>query len=101
MNIEEKRKLIKENKDAAIAALNSYLDTIYKLTDTFFDKDGNRLKELPSEPKLEDFITSTKIDATRYEKVREKLIKNDFNLSLFEINEVGLAFLYVLMVWQK
>lgn len=101
MTIQEKRDLIKANKDAAVAALNAYLDQIYNLTDTFFDEEGKRLAVLSPDQKLEDFITSTRSDAARYEKVREKVSKNDFNLSLLEINEVGLAFLYVLIVWEK
>lgn len=101
MNIEEKRNLIKANKDAAVVALNAYLDQIYNLTDTFFDEEGKRLAVLTPDPKLENFIASTRSDAARYEKVREKLVKNDFNLSLLEINEVGLAFLFVLIVWEK
>ena len=101
MTIQEKRNLIKANKEAAIAALNAQLDAIYNLTDKYFDEDGNLLSVLAPDEKVETFIKKNREDAQRYEKVRKKLIKNDFNLSLFEINEVGLAFLFVCMTWEK
>ena len=33
--MEKKLSLIKENRDAAIAAINSYLDRVYDLTDKY------------------------------------------------------------------
>ena len=42
-NLTQKINYIKENKEAAIAALTSYLDSIYNLTDEFFD---NKIQEV-------------------------------------------------------
>ena len=93
--MEEKIQLIKENKDAAVAALNSYLDKIYTLTDQYFTED-NQLKEgLTKDEKLEKFLIELKNDASKYESVRRKLIDENYDLSLKEINYVALAFTYV------
>lgn len=98
--MEEKIQLIKENKDAAVAALNSYLDKIYNLTDQYFTED-NQLKEgLTKDEKLEKFLIELKNDASKYESVRRKLIDENYDLSLKEINYVALAFTYVSATWQ-
>ena len=98
--MEEKIQLIKENKDAAVAALNSYLDKIYTLTDQYFTKD-NKLKEgLTKDEKLEKFLIELRNDASKYESVRRKLIDENYDLSLKEINYVALAFTYVSATWQ-
>ena len=98
--MEEKIQLIKENKDAAVAALNSYLDKIYTLTDQYFTED-NQLKEgLTKDEKLEKFLIELKNDASKYESVRRKLIDENYDLSLKEINYVALAFTYVSATWQ-
>lgn len=98
--MEEKIQLIKENKDAAIAALNSYLDKIYTLTDQYFTGD-NQLKEgLTKDEKLEKFLIELRNDASKYESVRRKLIDENYDLSLKEINYVALAFTYVSTTWQ-
>lgn len=98
--MEEKIQLIKENKDAAVAALNSYLDKIYNLTDQYFTED-NQLKEgLTKDEKLEKFLMELRNDASKYESVRRKLIDENYDLSLKEINYVALAFTYVSATWQ-
>lgn len=98
--MEEKIQLIKENKDAAVAALNSYLDKIYNLTDKYFTED-NQLKEgLTKDEKLEKFLMELKNDASKYESVRRKLLDENYDLSLKEINYVALAFTYVSATWQ-
>ena len=98
--MEEKIQLIKENKDAAVAALNSYLDKIYTLTGQYFTED-NQLKEgLTKDEKLEKFLMELRNDASKYESVRRKLIDENYDLSLKEINYVALAFTYVSATWQ-
>lgn len=101
MTLQEKQALIKENKEAAISAFNVYLDSIYDLTDDFFDEEGNFQNFLSKDEKLENFIKSLRSNTDNYEKVRKKLINNDFNLSLFEINIVMLSFYYVNEKWKK
>lgn len=95
----EKINLIKDNREAAIAALNVYLDKIYKLTDDYFE--NGKLKEgLTPDTKLEKFILELRNGADRFEAVRRKLINNDFNLSLEEVNYVALSFVHVVESWQ-
>ena len=98
--MEEKIQLIKENKDAAVAALNSYLDRIYNLTNQYFTED-NQLKEgLTKDEKLEKFLMELRNDASKYESVRRKLLDENYDLSLKEINYVALAFTYVSATWK-
>ena len=92
--------LIRDNKDAAIAALNSYLDRIYSLTDAYFE-DGKLKEGLTPDEKIEKFVLELREDASKYEKVRRKLIDNDFNLSLVEINYIALAFVYIVQRWKN
>ena len=96
----EKIDLIRDNRDVAIAALNVYLDKIYKLTDDYFE-DGKLKEGLSSDAKLEKFILELRDDATKFESVRRKLIDNDFNLSLEEVNYVALGFVYMAESWQS
>ena len=96
----EKINLIRDNRDAAIAALNVYLDKIYKLTDDYFE-DGKLKEGLSSDAKLEKFILELRDDATKFESVRRKLVDNDFNLSLEEVNYVALGFVYMAESWQS
>lgn len=96
----EKINLIRDNRDAAIAALNVYLDKIYKLTDDYFE-DGKLKEGLSSDAKLEKFILELRDDATKFESVRRKLIDNDFNLSLEEVNYVALGFVYMAESWRS
>ena len=96
----EKINLIRDNRDAAIAALNVYLDKIYKLTDDY-SEDGKLKEGLSSDAKLEKFILELRDDATKFESVRRKLIDNDFNLSLEEVNYVALGFVYMAESWQS
>lgn len=96
----EKINLIRDNRDAAIAALNVYLDKIYNLTDSYFDN-GVLKKELTPDEKLQNFLLELRDDAQKFEAVRKKIIDNDFNLSLKEINYVALAFTYLSESWQN
>lgn len=96
----EKINLIRDNRDAAIAALNVYLDKIYNLTDSYFDN-GALKKELTPDEKLQNFLLELRDDAQKFEAVRKKIIDNDFNLSLKEINYVALAFTYLSESWQN
>ena len=98
--MEEKIQIIKENRDAAIAALNSYLDKIYGLTNQYFTSDGILKEGLTKDEKLEKFLLELKEDASKYETVRRKIIDEDYNLSLIDINHIALAFTYVSATWQ-
>lgn len=101
MTIEEKIQVVKEYKTSALAALNSYLDRIYDLTDKYFNEDGTLKEGLTRDEKLETFLLELKADAKKYEDVRKKIIDEDFNLSLKEINLIALSFVYVQTSWEK
>ena len=99
--MEKKLSLIKENKDAAVAAINSYLDRVYDLTDKYFNEDLSLKEGLTPDEKVEKFIRELRSDCVKYESVRQKLINSDFKLSLYEINLVGLSFMYVAQTWKQ
>ena len=101
MTIEEKIQVVKEYKTSALAALNSYLDRIYDLTDKYFNEDGTLKEGLTRDEKLETFLLELKADAKKYEDVRKKIIDEDFNLSLKEINLIAISFVYVQTSWEK
>lgn len=102
MTLEEKIEIVKEFKEPAIAAINSYLDLIYDLNEKYFDDNGQLKEGLDKNEKVEKFIKDLKDDAAvKYEVVRQKLIKDDFNLSLYEINLIASVFIYVREVWLK
>ena len=101
MTIEEKIQVVKEYKTSALAALNSYLDRIYDLTDKYFNEDGTLKEGLTRDEKLKTFLLELKADTKKYEDVRKKIIDEDFNLSLKEINLIALSFVYVQTSWEK
>lgn len=92
---EKKIEYIKENRDAALVAVTSYLDTIYGIKEKFLNEDGTLHESLPKDEKVESFVKSIQHDATSFEIVRQKLLDRDFNLSLAEISRVGLCFLFM------
>lgn len=101
MNITKKRQLIEQYSDVAVAAINSYLDTIYQITEKYFDENGNLLPFLTPDEKVQNQIKSLKKELTKYENVRQKILSKDFNLSLLEINYVALSFIYIKETFNK
>ena len=70
---EKKIEYIKENKDAAVVAVTSYLDAIYSIKEKFLNEDGTLREELPKDEKAENFIKSMQHDAAMQmmEKIAE------------------------------
>ena len=101
MTVEQKIEIVKEFNEAAIAALNSYLDSLYNMTDEYFDEKGNLIEGLTPDKKVEAFIKSLRDESVKFENVRRKLINKDFKLSLYEINLIAAAFVFVSGVWEK
>lgn len=95
MTLEEKQKLISENKDQAVTAVTTYLDSIYSVKEQFLTEDGELKEDLPRDEKAEGFVKSVQKDAKDYEIIRRKLIDGDFNLSLLETTRVALAFTFM------
>jgi hypothetical protein len=101
MTVEQKIEIVKEFNEAAIAALNSYLDSLYNMTDEYFDEKGDLIEGLTPDKKVEAFIKSLRDESVKFENVRRKLINKDFKLSLYEINLIAAAFVFVSGVWEK
>jgi hypothetical protein len=101
MTVEQKIEIVKEFNEAAIAALNSYLDSLYNMTDEYFDEKGNLIEGLTPDKKVETFIKSLRDESVKFENIRRKLINKDFKLSLYEINLIAAAFIFVSGVWEK
>ena len=74
---------------------------VYDLTDKYFNENGTLKEGLTHDEKLETFLLELKSDAKKYEDIRKKIIDEDFNLSLREINLIALSFVYVQTSWEK
>ena len=106
MTVEEKIELIKTNKEEAVVVLNGLLDANYNVIDshdeymrTVIEEMGQTLKE--NDEAGRQFVANIKEDVGIYEKVRRKLLNNDFNLSLLEINYIGLAYMFYAIRFKK
>lgn len=93
MTLEEKIEVVKKNKEACIAALESVLDTLYNVTDPVWqvDKDGNLDLGLKDKKALAQAI-SLREDIDKYEPIRLKLKKDDFNLTRKDIAYITICF---------
>lgn len=95
MNVQEKINVIKEHKADFISALNAYLDSMYNMTDSYLDENGDLKDFLEPDEKAQAFVKELLDDEKKYENVRQKILNDDFELSLYEINLAGLAMAYV------
>lgn len=95
MNVQEKRNVIKEHKADFISALNAYLDSMYNMTDSYLDENGDLKDFLEPDEKAQAFVKELLDDEKKYESVRQKILNDDFELSLYEINLAGLAMAYI------
>ncbi len=86
---------MKTHKEDSIAALNKYLDCLYNTTNKFLTDKGELDETLFESEKIASFIKELIEDEKKYESVRRKIMDNDFNLSLTEINLVVLSFVFV------
>lgn len=86
---------MKIHKEDSIAALNKYLDCLYNTTNKFLTDEGELNEALFESEKIAGFIKELIEDEKKYESVRRKIMDNDFNLSLTEINLVALSFVFV------
>lgn len=95
MTLEEKIEVIKQNKDACIAALEAVIDTLFNVTDPVWqvDKDGNLDLGLKDKKALATAI-SLREDIDKYDPIRLKLKKDDFNLSVKEVAYISIAFFF-------
>lgn len=95
MTLEDKIKIIEENRSPAIAALDSIIDLSNDMYGYFFDENTNVLKDgLQRDEKAENFIKEIKSDVAMYENLRSRLAQNDFNLSPAEVASVALTFYF-------
>lgn len=101
MLLNDKITIIKDFKEPAIAALNSYLDRIYSLTKEYVDENNVLKDNLQEDEKVYNFVCELKEDSVKYENVRRKLINNDFCLTLIEVNYIALAFYYSIETMKK
>ena len=106
MTLEEKIEFVKQNRDEAIVVLNGLLDANYTVIEshdeymrTVIEEMGQTLKE--NDEAGRQFVMNIKEDVDVYEKVRRKLLNNDFNLSLLEINYIGLAYMFYAIRFKK
>lgn len=96
----EKQTIIKDNKEAILAALNAYLDKIYNLSNLSDSVNKNNI-HAENDGSLRDYITKLKNEqAPKFEIVRKKIINNDFKLSGQEIAYVSAALIFIYGCWE-
>lgn len=100
MELTSKQKIIEEHKEDFTAALNAYLDKMYQLTDSYLE-DNERKEFLTPDEKVENFVKELIEDEKKYEDVRRKILDNDFNLSVIEIQYAALAMAYCIIRFDK
>lgn len=95
MTLEEKIEIIKQNKEACIAALEAVIDTLLNVTDPVWqvDKDGNLDLGIKDEKAL-GMAISLREDVNKYDPIRLKLKANNFNLSVKEVAYISIAFFF-------
>lgn len=104
MDMAEKIELIKEHKTDTLAALSVYITHVYDMSNPFFNKNGeliqNAIKTETDEEYIK-FIKSFRHSVREFETLEAKIKKNDFNLSLLEIDRIALVFQYMEEVFKK
>jgi hypothetical protein len=95
MTLEEKIEVVKQNKDACIAALESVIDTLLNVTDPVWqvDKDGNLDLGLKDKKALAMAI-QLREDVNKYDPIRLKLKADNFDLDKLEIAYISIAFFF-------
>lgn len=93
-SLSKKIEIVRKNKDPALAALESVTDRIYDYTDTFLNKEGNLMTAKLGDYRAQQYFLNLREDAKKYESVRSKLLNDNFDLSLSEVNYVALSFFY-------
>lgn len=95
MTLEEKIEVIKQNKEACIAALEAVIDTLLNVTDPVWqvDKDGNLDLGIKDEKAL-GIAISLREDVNKYDPIRLKLKANNFDLSVKEVAYISIAFFF-------
>lgn len=108
MKLSEKIDLIKEHKTDTLAALGAYITHVYDISNPFYTKEGVLIQDysddkvnLQTDKDLVNFITSFRSHVKEFEIIEDKLKKEDFNLSLLEVNRIALVFEYMKEVFKK
>ena len=70
MTLEEKREIIRRNKDPSVTALNGLLDKIYSMTDPFLNSKGNIMTAKFENYRVGKFLVDIRNDTEKYEAVR-------------------------------
>lgn len=94
MTLQEKAQMLEQNKEAAIAALDSVLDTYLNLTNPVFDENGNLKEHLFKDEKAKNEALNLRADIPKYDNLRLKIKNGDFSLSPSEFAYVGISFLF-------
>lgn len=94
MTLEEKIEVVKQNKDSCIAALQATIDTFLNLRDV---TDPQKLQDEKAIKAYQDVDN----DIHKYDNIRIKLEKNDYDLSLLEVSYISVALWYCQLSAEK
>ena len=82
--------LIKEHKEDSLAGLNALLDRLYSLKE--FENEHEEIKEelkSKGDDAWRNYVLNMTKDIVKYEKLRRKIINDDFNFTTVEINDLA------------
>lgn len=94
--------LIKEHKEDSLAGLNALLDRLYSLKE--FENEHEEIKEelkSKGDDTWRNYVLNMTKDIVKYEKLRRKIINDDFNFTTVEINDLAQVYFYLSCLWKK
>lgn len=94
--------LIKEHKEDSLAGLNALLDRLYSLKE--FENEHEEIKEelkSKGDDTWRNYVLNMTKDIVKYEKLRRKIINDDFNFTTVEINDLAQVYFYLSCSWKK
>ena len=97
-----KSDLIREHKEDTLAGLNALLDRLYSLKE-FENEHGEIKEELQSQgdETWKNYVLNMTSDIVKYEKLRRKIMNNDFNFTTEEIFDLAQVYFYLNCSWKK
>lgn len=96
MPLNEKREIVSKNKDPAIAAIQSVLDSYYNLLAPITDNENKLKPNFLIEEKAKLFAEGMLEDTEKWELILKKIKENE-ELSNVDIAHIGLAFSFCAM----
>ena len=100
LTLEEKREIVVKNKDPAIAAIQSVLDSYYNLLAPYTDKHNVLKKNSFETDEQRNFAKTLQSDIIIYENLLKK-VRQDITLNEVDIAYIGIVFQFCVIRAKK